>query len=112
MAKRSLKINALKPLTGDNAIAVDFGGSKIIVGLVDKKGNIRTKFRKPSSPDPDEAVSTIFSLIDRLLTADKTPLKNIAGIGISVPGMVDRKGPFNLVIERLLLSSRENPKKL
>lgn len=71
------------------AIAIDFGGSKIIAGLVDKNGNILTKFQQPSSKNPAMAISTIVSLTDRLLTSHKTRLKNVAGIGISVPGMVD-----------------------
>ncbi len=81
----------MKTSTGNLAIAVDFGGSKIIVGLIDKTGNVLTKLREPSSQDIDKAISTISRLIERLLEANKKQLKNIAGIGISVPGMADSR---------------------
>lgn len=78
----------MKTTKGNLAIAVDFGGSKIIAGLIGKKGRILTKFRVSSSQDPDKAISIISRLIERLLT-NKARFKNITGIGISVPGMVD-----------------------
>lgn len=78
----------MKNPAGNLAIAVDFGGSKIIAGLIDKKGCTLTKSRALSNQDPDKAISTISRLIERLL-ANKALSKNITGIGISVPGMVD-----------------------
>ncbi|HHT9133368.1 MAG TPA: ROK family protein [Candidatus Avalokitesvara rifleensis] len=78
----------MKNPAGDLAIAVDFGGSKILAGLADRKGDILTKFQQPSNQDPGKAISTISHLIEQLL-ANKARSRRITGIGISAPGMVD-----------------------
>lgn len=79
----------MKTRAGNLAVAVDFGGSKIIAGLVDKRGKILAKLREPANKEADKALSTLYCLIERILEANKARLKDITGIGVSTPGMTD-----------------------
>jgi len=65
------------------AIGIDLGGTNIRGALVTKDGEIVCKRKEPTSK---EILKSIFGIIDGLFSGD------IAGIGLGVAGLVDRKG--------------------
>ena len=67
-------------------IGVDLGGTKVAAGKV-SGNNLAEQFTQKldqSSQDPMDAVAIIISLIQKLMD------ERVAGIGIGVPGLVDR----------------------
>ena len=71
--------------------AIDWGGSKIEVGLFDAAGEMVRRERQPSGFGA--ATTSLLSAAERLDRMARTvghDLASLAGIGIAVPGMVDR----------------------
>lgn len=68
------------------AVGVDIGGTKISAGLVkDEKILIRETIQTPNNDNRKEIIEAIFSVIKKVAG------KEMAGIGIGVPGLVDTK---------------------
>ncbi len=68
-------------------IGIDLGGTKVAAGIIRDQKMVKT-LQKPinaDAVDPMETVGLIQGLIGKLLT------REVAGIGIGVPGLVDRK---------------------
>jgi len=65
------------------AIGIDLGGTNIKGALVTKDGEIVCKRKEPTS---EEILKSILGIIDSLFSED------IAGIGLGVAGLIDRKG--------------------
>ncbi len=72
------------------AVGVDIGGTKVAVGLVDASGKIIAHSRKSmvARGSAEEGLRAVFDALDGLMR-DRSA-KRAAGIGISVPGWVDR----------------------
>ena len=71
----------------NNILAIDIGGSKILAGVIDDKGNvIAEKKITLNQPTQDSLLSDIFSLCDNLIKENE-----ISAIGASIPGLVDSK---------------------
>jgi glucokinase len=72
-----------------HVLAVDIGGSKILVGIVDSSGAVVAEKRAPIFQATQESIlHDVFSLCDTIIAE-----YDIACIGISIPGLVDpRKG--------------------
>ncbi|MFV9634332.1 ROK family protein [Mycobacterium neumannii] len=71
----------------DLALALDIGGTKIAVGLVDGAG---TLVHRAESPTPDGDAETIWAVADSLLTeALATAGGRIRGVGIASAGPID-----------------------
>ncbi|WP_054741611.1 ROK family protein [Cellulosilyticum ruminicola] len=74
-------------------IGVDLGGTNIVVGLVDEKGNIIEKVQKPTCRErgirriSDDIIRLCMSIIEKYNLDDM----NLVGIGIGAPGTIDRK---------------------
>ncbi len=81
--KRFLHINPNKAC----AIGVDIRHSGYTVALSDFRGCIRRSIDVPKNPDPREAISAIAKIIKELLLF--CPTGSIAGIGVSLVGLVD-----------------------
>ena len=64
------------------AIGIDLGGTNLRVALVSEDGEIVRKIKKPSS---EPVLDVILSAIDEIKQPD------IAGIGLGVAGLIDRK---------------------
>ncbi|MEW6068924.1 MAG: ROK family protein [Nitrospirota bacterium] len=74
------------------AIGIDIGGTNLRIALVSNEGIVIEKIKKPTSEGIIESIS---EAINKLLSAD---IKNdIAGIGIGVAGLIDRKNDRVLV---------------
>ena len=64
------------------AIGVDLGGTNLRVALVSEDGEIARKIKKPSS---EPVLDAVMSAIDEIKQTE------IAGIGLGVAGLIDRK---------------------
>ncbi|MBF0385607.1 MAG: ROK family protein [Candidatus Omnitrophica bacterium] len=75
-------------------IGIDIGGTKILAGLVNEKGEIlnHEKTATPCDATAKDIVYLINDLIDDVLYPTKIKLKNISGIGLGVPGLVSLSG--------------------
>ncbi len=76
------------------SIGIDLGGTKILIGLVDKKtGEVIHYVKKKTKKDkgPKNIVKKMLDGIDELLKECKIPVKEISSIGIGAAGQVDRE---------------------
>ncbi len=71
-------------------VGVDVGGSKIAVLVVDRdERTLAHQVAPTSSGAPDRAVDEIGAVVDAALGAAGASLKDVATIGVGVPGRVD-----------------------
>jgi glucokinase len=71
---------------GPVVLAIDIGGTKLEVGLVDGHGGLLSRFRKvtPTSADPEVVFGVLFDLIDRAMgAAPSVPV--VCGVGCGGP---------------------------
>ena len=74
------------------AIGLDIGGTKIAAGLVTEDGTVLHQETVASDPtDRETMFLQVIKCIDQLLETSSVPNQHIAGIGVGVPGKVDRK---------------------
>ena len=88
-----------------NAIGIDLGGTSIKYALVDEKGNIHFENTIPSNGDvsKDAVVSQLLLAIEDVCKFAKTNNKEILGVGIGTPGIIDKT-------DRIVLGEAENIK--
>lgn len=76
-------------------IGVDLGGTNVRAAAVNDSGNIlrRVEMRTPSHGTAEEIIASIAGLVEELRNHSSTAGLPIAGIGISIPGLLvpDRK---------------------
>lgn len=74
-------------------IGIDVGGTKISAGLVNDKGKVlsRYKHKTPRGKDRKELLRSVSDVIEELLEENSLSNKDIAGIGLGVPGLLDKK---------------------
>ncbi len=65
------------------AIGIDLGGTNLRAALVSREGNIIKKIKEPS---PGDVLESLYRVVESVYTDE------VAGIGIGVAGLVDRKG--------------------
>ena len=75
-------------------IGIDIGGTKIYGGLVSPSGEIaRTvKIPTPANARASAILAALHQVIKELLKEQGVPLKNVLGLGVAVPGVVDGHG--------------------
>ncbi|WP_026411687.1 ROK family glucokinase [Actinomadura oligospora] len=67
-------------------IGVDVGGTKVAAGVVDDRGNILEKVRRPTpSTNPKETADTIAEVVDLL----KGKFEDVTAVGLGCAGFVD-----------------------
>jgi glucokinase-like ROK family protein len=73
----------------DAVLAIDIGGSKIIIGIVDISGAIIVQYKQQYSSrmTSDEIIGLIFSLAERILSDHNN--YTIFAVGVAVPGLTD-----------------------
>lgn len=76
------------------AVGIDFGGTKIIAGVVNLDtgrliGTSKKKTRQPN--EQDELIKRIASVVDEALNDAGVDAKKLEGIGIGAAGMVNRQ---------------------
>ena len=73
--------------------AIDIGGTKTIVALVQEDGTIVDSERFPTCRAPCEAhLDACCEALQRLLRGQGLDVRCLSGIGATVPGIVDEKG--------------------
>ncbi|SEM96166.1 ROK family protein [Lihuaxuella thermophila] len=74
------------------ALALDIGGTKIAGALVDRSGNCSFRSELKSIPQEREAMfGQVVSCIRQVLAQADIQVQDIAGMGVGVPGKVDRE---------------------
>ena len=70
--------------------AIDWGGTKVLAGLVNNKGDILAS-RKVATPSttPRSVLATAFRLLEDCLAEEGLDQEAVASIGVAVPGPVD-----------------------
>lgn len=81
-------------------IGVDLGGTYTKIGLVDKKGKIIAKRTlKTMNYKRSSLIDKIVDSIDKLLIEKKLKRRNISGIGMGLPGLIDsRRGVVRYLV--------------
>jgi glucokinase len=73
-------------LDGNRVIGVDLGGTKILAGVVDDRGQVERRREYPTpTASQDELLAGLDAAIEELLTDD------IAGLGFGLPSPIDQK---------------------
>ncbi len=70
-------------------LAVDIHPRQVTVAMVDLNGRLLSRSTLPLGTDPAKAVASMIDCMKRI--RDSHPRKSIEGIGISVPGRVDKE---------------------
>jgi glucokinase len=72
------------------AIGIDIGGTKIAAGIISEVGELLQRAEVKSEPSDREKMFTqVVKAVEQVL--DDTPFSQIKGIGVGVPGKVDRE---------------------
>lgn len=77
-------------------VGVDLGGVRMFGTVADLSGNIQYETYSPHGNTPEESMTGLIELIQRLLDAPRPNGQRIRGIGIGVPGVTLR--PDGVVI--------------
>lgn len=77
------------------AIGVDVGGTKILLILADRQGNVAFKKKVDSSGDLED----VCSIIDGFLQESQIQSEEIAGMCLGVPGEINGEGVVRLSIQ-------------
>jgi len=74
-------------------IGIDLGATRVKIGLVDQKGRVlaRREVGTPFNAKRTELISILVGNIDYIIKESRFNRRDIAGIGIGVPGPVDSK---------------------
>ncbi|WP_313892296.1 ROK family protein [Psychrobacillus sp.] len=74
------------------SLGVDIGGTKIATVLMDRDGKIQNRSEVPSDPtDKEKMFEQVIKSIDQILEESQTTLQEIQGVGVGVPGKIDRE---------------------
>lgn len=74
-------------------VGVDIGSTEIQIGIVSDQNDLLTvnKYPTNASRSPQEIIREVADKIISLLAEEKIPLDQCVGVGIGVPGTIDRK---------------------
>ncbi|SEI56371.1 glucokinase [Alkalibacterium gilvum] len=74
------------------AIALDIGGTKIAAGLINELGEVSAYEKLPSKTgDKESMFKQVVAAIDAIFAQSDAVKENIIGIGVGLPGKVDRE---------------------
>ncbi len=72
----------------NHAVAVDIGGTKLAIGVVDSEGAICSKSKVPVQKEsPEQSVRQIIDCVNRAIQEARITLGEIAGLGVAIPGV-------------------------
>lgn len=73
-------------------IGVDIGGTKVAAVIIDQHSKIRFRAEVPSNPeDKEKMFKQVVTCIDMVIDESGILFTDIGGMGVGVPGKVDRK---------------------
>lgn len=96
-------------------IGVDLGGTKLAAGVVDESGRIIAKASAPTGAhDPESIAANMARVAREAMREVGISSSDISGIGVGVPGTVDRKTGMleyanNLEMENVMLADYIRP---
>lgn len=72
-------------------LGIDVGGTSIKGGLVTKEGKLLSTFKMPVVKDeiPEETLNKLILLVNKFLKDNNCYKKDIVGVGVGVPGIID-----------------------
>lgn len=74
------------------ALGVDIGGTKIATALMDQNGKVYKRSEVASDPsDKEKMFDQVINSIEMVLEESKVEISEISGIGVGVPGKIDRE---------------------
>ncbi|MCR4337506.1 MAG: ROK family protein [Candidatus Omnitrophica bacterium] len=87
-------------------IGIDIGGTKISVGVVAESGQILARVKQPTPRTANHAefIKFLIQFIHQALQTKKYFLKNVLGVGLGVPGIVNPKDGFVIATPNASLS--------
>lgn len=95
------------------AIGLDIGGTKIAAGLVDDTGRILIQEKMPSiTKDSESMFNQVCKVVDSVISQFEGRGKEIIGIGVGLPGKVDRKNGIAVFQNNLPLKNYPLKEKL
>jgi glucokinase len=71
---------------------VDVGGMSVKIGIVDDSGKIVSKKKFVTPKDFDEFIDKIACTINEILNEENLSIKDVSGVGVGCPGLIDDKG--------------------
>jgi glucokinase len=82
----------MKPMAANHVVAVDLGGTKLAVALVDRKGRVLR--RQSTSVDASSSLAPVNQIVEltRELVGWKGTNRKALAVGVAVPGLVRRDG--------------------
>lgn len=101
-------MTALPHASGEPRIGLDIGGTKIEGIALDGAGEIVARILAPTVPGPEGVLSACVAAVDALAAQSGYALNDFAGVGIGIPGQVDRasgtvKNAYNMGLSSLSL---------
>jgi glucokinase len=76
-------------------LAVDIGGTKVAVGLIDLTGKILASDQLPTcQTGPEDGIRQIIDLLEKLLANTGTELDQVKAIGIGIPAVLEPETDF------------------
>jgi glucokinase len=82
----------MKPMAANHVVAVDLGGTKLAVALVDRKGRVLR--RQSTSVDASSSLAPVNQIVEltRELVRWNGTNRKASAVGVAVPGLVRRDG--------------------
>jgi predicted NBD/HSP70 family sugar kinase len=77
-------------MNAEMRVGLDIGATKILGAVVAADGTVAAQSREVTVPGPDGVIATAMIVLSRLAAALDGALRPHAGIGIGIPGIVDR----------------------
>lgn len=89
-------------------IGMDIGGTKIEAVSLDSAGNVEATVLVPTVPGPEAVLASITEVVSRLAHETGREISEFGGIGIGIPGQVDRatgtvRNAYNMGVTSLAL---------
>lgn len=89
-------------------IGMDIGGTKIEAVSLDHAGQVEATVLVPTVPGPEAVLSSIIEVVSQLAAKTQREITDFGGIGIGIPGQVDRasgevRNAYNMGLSSLAL---------
>lgn len=81
-------------------VGIDLGGTNIQAGVVDESGKViaRDDTKTKAADGPDAVLKRLTKITNRVIDDADVSRKNIAGVGIGAPGVVDEDGIVTVAV--------------
>jgi predicted NBD/HSP70 family sugar kinase len=85
------------------AMGIDMEFPTVRMAVSDLDGNLvcSSSYRYPPDSDKDQVLSLLLSQVEELLLESQIDLEKLLGIGVGIPGVIDRKNSCSVFFERI-----------